>query len=230
MFMIRWVTPIVVAMLVVFAVISGNALATIAFGVAALAIIVRWLWVVVLGPRPLALELDLTPDELRVRTISRRLELPIRQVRALLPTGFGKRGRGPRALATDVGTFTLFPEAAGFADLVAALRLAVPELDVVERPSDRAGDRDASPSGATDIGSPVATEGAPLTVSDDSGLVPGVVAVRVFGSQTLADLAVKTLAESGITALTLPSSSGLGGIRLTVKEEDRERAERILDA
>lgn len=227
--MIKWVTPVVIVALIAFAVVSGDTLGVVAFGLAALVVAVRWLWVVLFGPRPVALELDLTADALRVRTMARRLEIPVRQVRAVSPAGLRPRERGPRALATDAGSFTLFPDGAGFGDLVAALRLSAPHLEVADASAEGAG---AAPSRFG--GAPAATSEAPMqggapAAADDTGLVPGVVALRVFGSQTLADVAVRKLDGEGITALTLPSESGLGGIRLAVKEEDRERAEAILD-
>ena len=218
--MVRWVTPAVVVLLVAIGIVSGNALGIIVFTVAALIAAVRWLWVVMVGPRPLAFEVDLMPDELRVRTLSRSIVMPLRQVRTLLPTGLRPRPKGPRALATDAGTFTLFPEGPGFDGLITGLRTTVPGFDVVAP-------RDVDAPGDTILASGAA-RGTRPSAGDDAGLVPGVVAVRVFGSQVLADQAVRALADEGITALTLPAEGDLGGIRLAVKDEERDRAEEIL--
>lgn len=231
--MVRWITPIVVVILIVLGLLSGSTLGIAVFTAAAVVAAVRWLWVVMIGPRPLAFEVDLAADEMRVRTLTKIVLVPTRQVRTLLPTGLRSRPKGPRALATDAGTFTVFPEAPGFEGLVAGLRATVPGFEVVTREPDMmsTGSTSVTPTSSTlaaDTAGSLASRGASPSANDDSGLVPGVVVVRVYGSQMLADHAVRTLADADITALTLPAEGDLGGIRLAVKDEDRKRAEEVL--
>ena len=128
--MVRWVTPIVVVILIVIGILSGSTLGIVVFTVAAVIAAFRWLWVAMIGPRPLAFEVDLMPDELRVRTLSRSIAMPLRQVRTLGPAGLKPRPKGPRALTTDAGTFTLYPEGPGFEGLVAGLRTTVPGFEL----------------------------------------------------------------------------------------------------
>jgi len=225
--MIRWVTPIVVVVLVVFGVVAGNSWALTMFLAGAIVVAVRWAWVTVVGPRPLALAIELTESEMRVKTLRRLAVVTPDKVHSLAPAGFRPRPRGPRALVTDAGTYTLYPDGPGFEELLGTLRRLAPRLRVEEQTGTTAAGRGGARSVPESLAS-AGSSGPSERLGDGADLAPGVVAVAVVGSQALADRAVDTLEAGGVTALALPSASGLGGVRITVAEDDRTRAEEIL--
>jgi len=241
--MIRWIAP-AIALVMILLGVAFPGITTIIFVAVGLFIAGRWYWVA----RVLAFEIDVDPsNNLRVKTRFSEIEMKVNSVRTLSPSGLRKRAKGPHRLGTDSGWYMLFPEGIGYADVVAAIQAQSPSFLVVEsgeadaeRPmaefrfAPSAGIVDPTapvrgPEGAArPTGLPVARGETPGPTANE-GLAPGVIAMRIYGSAALADAAVRRLADEGVTALAILSPGGVGGVRLTVKEEDAARAASIID-
>lgn len=253
--MIRVGAPIAALVLIALGLLAGNSIGLVAFWACALVLVIRWLWVTMVGTRPLVIDGELTDTELRLRTMRGTTTVAPRAAQSLMPVGYKRKGRGPRALVTTSGTFTLYPDGKGFDEFVGALttigdgRLRVDDvseegdtsptlpsagsLSMLRRAQEaesaaatHAGGLGTSATGSAAPG--IGKLGTPGSSASDSDLAPGVVAVTVVGSQSLADRVVEKLEAADITALALPSASGIGGVRVTVKEEDLERAREAL--